>query len=369
MTINERLNNLYNLNLTGIIDISNHFNDNLDGPHLMYCLGEKQYIDADKKIVFIGQEPNTWIFRAWDEIEESLKRYKEFGLAKEAKYVTPFWRALKLVNKTLNPNLGQECFFWTNVSKYSTYEGKKVKESEFEFINQKLNILQEEIKILNPDVVIFFSGPNYDNWINPQFDGEIKFEQVNEDIPKKELARLIHKDLPKHTYRTYHPSSLQRQKKWNYIQLIVNYILEYDPVEIFKTFRTQIYNIAEELDLEIDGSSEFNGLVNTGFYLNKKNWENCAIGFEFERSWASDFFYGICRKNMNTKISQTILTQINQYIENADGHNEFWPWWKWFKNRDWDYNSLIEIENGNMEEEIKTIVKKLIEKLEKISDL
>src|ERR1017187_144005 len=81
MNINEELSLLYNSNLHGIKEISNHFSDRLDGPLLMYPFHNSNYdVDKNKKILFIGQEPNSWVSWACDEIETPLERYKAFAL-------------------------------------------------------------------------------------------------------------------------------------------------------------------------------------------------------------------------------------------------------------------------------------------------
>jgi len=363
MNINEKLIELYNSNLSGLQAIHDKFDDQVDGPQMMYCW-EENYKNAEIKILFIGQEPNTWIYESWAEIERPLERYKEFALATNKKNdETTFWKGVVQVNEILNRKPDNRlCFLWTNVSKYSTKEGGRVADKDFDFINENFNVLQSEINIIKPDVVIFFSGPDLDERITTQFEGKLIFEKIHDQIPSRQLAKIIHKNLPRDTYRVYHPSALQRQKKWNYLQLIINQIKDYNTLQILELFKTQMHEVAKELDLIIDENSEFSGLINTGFYFYKQNWKYCSIGFEFEKGWASDFFYGICRKDMDTSIPENIVKQISSRNGDKDGETEFWPLWKWLQSEDrnWTYNTLDEIRKGETKQKIKNIVKEMM---------
>ena len=254
MNINEKLIELYNSNLGGLKAIHEKFDDQVDGPQLMYCW-EENYKNAEIKILFIGQEPNTWICnRSWAEIEKPLKRYEEFALASNRKKdVTTFWKGVLEMNEILNRKSDNRFgFLWMNVSKYSTKEGGRITDKDFDFINENFNVLQSEINIIKPDVVIFFSGPDLDERIRVQFEGEMTFKEIHNDIPPRELAKIVHKNLPKDTYRVYHPIALQRQKKWNYLQLIINQIKDYDTSQILELFKTQMHEVAVELGLIID---------------------------------------------------------------------------------------------------------------------
>jgi hypothetical protein len=143
MNINEKLIDLYNSNLSGLKAICEEFDDKLDGPQLMHCW-EEDYKNAEIKILFIGQEPNSWVCRCWPEIERPLERYKEFALATNEKNdETTFWKGVLELNKILNPRLKNRlCFLWTNVSKYSTKEGGRITDKDFDFINENFNVLQ-----------------------------------------------------------------------------------------------------------------------------------------------------------------------------------------------------------------------------------
>jgi hypothetical protein len=69
-------------------------------------------------------------------------------------------------------------------------------------------LLLDEIKILKPDVVIFFTSHHFDNRIKNIFD-KIEFTS-SVGLSEKQCSQLIHKSLLKLSFRTYHPNYLRR---------------------------------------------------------------------------------------------------------------------------------------------------------------
>ncbi len=357
MAINEELKKLYSDNIEGIKEISDKsdITDNgesyskWDGPILMHCW-EQHYDDAKFKILFIGQEPNKWIERAWDEIEEPLKRYEEFALARETKDVTTIWRAIFEINKMLNPNSeNTQNFLWTDVSKYSTWEGKKINDSDFKFINKRFNVLQEEIKIIDPSVIIFFSGPDYDQWIKDQFKGNITFdEHLLQDIPKRELS-IVRLDsekqlLPVHTYRTYHPGFLSYSNKWYFLNAIALHCMGFNLESIVKKLKDDFYNLQ---DVIIDEHEINNRLGSKEWTLKLKipKWEHFSIGFQFQDDGFRSFFYGIL--NDRKTYHKGLLDQISTLQNNNEAPSELWPYWNWYEQKNWDKKIYKLIKWGN----------------------
>jgi hypothetical protein len=73
-------------------------------------------------------------------------------------------------------------------------------------------IISKEVAILNPNVVIFFTGSDYDKFILQAFP-DAKFGCLpGSERSEKELAALSHNGLPKIAIRTYHPDFLSRKK-------------------------------------------------------------------------------------------------------------------------------------------------------------
>ncbi|MCR4801115.1 MAG: hypothetical protein K5860_11470 [Bacteroidales bacterium] len=197
--------------------------NNYAGPILMYCW-EKEYLSAKKKILFVGQETQGW----WDDfvegeesLKESIKTYEGFELG-YSYYPTPFWKALHKINNVINKN-DEKNFMWTNVNKFGLGCGPgKPLQIILDKENESFNVLSEEIKILKPDVVIFFTGPYYDGDICKKIK-DVEFLEVgNHSI--REFSKLKSTILPEKSYRTYHPAYLRKSKQEYIIDELINLI-------------------------------------------------------------------------------------------------------------------------------------------------
>lgn len=194
-----------------------------DGPLLMNCW-EDDYLKSRYKMLFIGREANGWLGDLIFEVNDCVKRYKDFELCENGHYTT-FWQYIyETKNKLMPETIGQKNFMWSNVSKFSNLNGTAIDKENFNFFCDNFNVLQSEIAILKPDVIIFFTGNTWDEKIQYQINDKITFSKVKEEISTDELSRLESEYFPFHTYRVDHPITLQTQKKWKYIELIIENI-------------------------------------------------------------------------------------------------------------------------------------------------
>jgi len=227
-SINEKLKKLYNEKIVGIEkkleDV--HYEDHwLDGPQLMYCR-EENYNNSNLKILFVGQESNSWKGDIIENTEDLMNQYKNFNFSNNS----PFHNYIHWINGIINPNCNHN-FLFTNVTKFclfneATGDGYPLDNITFEKTIEHFNVLKGEIEITKPDIVIFFSGPNYDEKIKFQFDEELTFKPVFHDIAEKKLAKVSGSILPKHTYRTYHPKYLQINKQGCILERLITHILK-----------------------------------------------------------------------------------------------------------------------------------------------
>ena len=223
--INQKLEKLYRDNQSGIDELGVQ-NSNLESVHLLH-VWEKEYLDSDYRILFLGKETNGWMGDYVNEVTRLTGRYERFELCKKKKgnKRTVIWQAMYEMNKLLNPEKVKN-FVWSNVSKSSTMNGKGLSDSVFERVVDKFNVLEEEIRILNPDVVIFLSGHGYDSRIRKQLQGDTEFFELDTNIDKKELAIVKNKSLPVLSFRTHHPGYLRPKTKWDFLYKIVRKIKE-----------------------------------------------------------------------------------------------------------------------------------------------
>ncbi|MFZ4547319.1 MAG: hypothetical protein ACOYN4_07790 [Bacteroidales bacterium] len=382
-TINDKLKELYTSNnvrnsIKKIVeyDTENNTEKNLDGPFYMYCW-EEYYEKVNYKVLYIGQEASGgFLGGVEDKVntdEKLINKYKHFNMGKEEgngkeyRRRSAFWRTVWAINQELNPELENEnCFLWTNVSKYCTTEGKPISYDDHAWIVKEMNILQEEIKIANPDVVIFFSGPNYDDKICIQFDDSLVFEQVDETIPLRELARVKHRKLPENSFRTYHPKYLQIANKHYYIQLISGYCKGYDILELIRNFEIQLKKISEELNLELYISNDL-GQEDSYFYFHKNNW-TVGIGFGFDKTLVCDFFGGICAKDLINPLPENAVNSIQNKFGMSLEPTRNWPFrFQYDEYQNWYAPTFDKVKTGELANKIKVKVEEMTEQLNGIA--
>lgn len=199
----------------------------LAGPHLL-CVPDS-YTTLKHRLLIVGQQTYDWC--NWDSlrqmtvdcaIAEALSVYSSFNLGE--KYTrSPFWQAARKFQAALNPQSDTFGYVWTNLVKFDQVNnGHDRPTQEVESMICEHSPLPSEIQILEPDVVIFFTGPAYDDRLQSTFPG-VGFEDCVSD---GFIHRLCHSRLPKHTYRTYHPAYLRRRRKWSLLKNVATLILE-----------------------------------------------------------------------------------------------------------------------------------------------
>lgn len=174
------------------------------------------YWEAPTRVLFVGKETNGWgqyidsINREPEEAVCDLRndyiRFRQDGRWRH----TPFWRACRIIYDKLNPGGLKDRYMTSNLIKLDQNRTRPSPEVE-EIICNNFPLLPHEIKILSPDVVLFFTGPYYDDRLQRTFAGSV-LEAVD-DMPFNLLCRVIHDKLPYHSYRTYHPGYSLRGSK------------------------------------------------------------------------------------------------------------------------------------------------------------
>lgn len=226
-------------------------------PPLLVSVFEN-WIKSQYKIIVVGQETTGWGFKGhpcykWPygfqiqnfqefknvanpqlAVEALVHFYREFGFARHQPliYNSPFWRAYKQLRENLENNLDQS-ILWTNVFRMSVDGGMVMRKDMHEEIqsiySNTSGLLLDEISILNPKVVIFFTGPNYEEAIKQQFP-DVDFKRF-QGYELYEVARLTHQNLPKCTIRTYHPKYLRLSRKWKLLTDIETFIRNNAPCD------------------------------------------------------------------------------------------------------------------------------------------
>ena len=186
------------------------------GPQLL-CVPDA-YMECRVKLMIVGQEPYGWYegkFAAPYDVSELMKAYAEFGLGVQWRG-TPFWQAAHQVYRGLNPDGPPDAFLWSNLVKLDVGGRRPGEDLTSNVLG--LRLLQHELTITQPDVVVFFTGPTYDRFLSKSFPNTTR----SEIVPG---LNHVHDDsgvLPPRTFRTYHPRYLRMARRWQLVQEAIN---------------------------------------------------------------------------------------------------------------------------------------------------
>lgn len=247
MSIDQKNNNLlktYTLRLQSIKELENKHKNKavkfcadkpgLSAPFLIKY--SEEYIAQPLRLMVVGQETfNCWYRTSTDIeissfIQDQMDEYAKYVNKEETQPQSPFWQAIKLLKRGLNLSLhkNNKNIIWTNICKYD-YNGKRPsieiqKEILDAFSIDGRYILLDEIEIFKPDVIVFFTGPQYDWYFEKIFGPELHKKQIDPNFSIRGFAKIELKNvLPEHTYRLYHPNYLRRTKS---LDDVINKIIE-----------------------------------------------------------------------------------------------------------------------------------------------
>ncbi len=169
------------------------------------------YDTSRVRVMIVGQETFGWgesldYNKKPEETLETLKFwYRDFD--RGARYrATPFWQAAGQIYAALNPGSDARAFIWSNLYKLDVGGRRPSAEREKEI--DDAHLLQLEVAEWKPQVVVFFTGPQYDDRLLRCFPG------ATITPLSRALARVSHPDLPSASFRTYHPKYLRLSRQW-----------------------------------------------------------------------------------------------------------------------------------------------------------
>ena len=213
MDYNKKLSELYNSKIDSLINLFSELNNSeiesdkdFSWPLLIH-VWEEEYEKAPVKLMVFGQETNGWDNHTESRIERNtaetlINEYKLHNMGRH-RMSSPFWRTVHLLNNKLG-NPDSNCFVWNNILKFGKECGSGNPSDHVIAAEMKyLNIIADEVKILQPDVCVFLTGPNYDSDIKNKFP-DVEFLPV-EGFEPNWLVQVKSEYLPKTSFRTYHP--------------------------------------------------------------------------------------------------------------------------------------------------------------------
>jgi hypothetical protein len=171
-----------------------------------------EYEKTSRKLLIVGQQTSGWEDNfgdhlGHDPVRELMAAYTRFELGRWYR-ATPFYQASYVVQMSLNPSGPAFGFAWTNLVKID--QGAMRPRPDIEnLVAERFPVVADEIRMLSPDVVIFFTGPYYDDRLKKTFPGATMSPiDAGEDY----VARVQHEALPRLSFRTYHPGYLARSR-------------------------------------------------------------------------------------------------------------------------------------------------------------
>ncbi|MBS9768266.1 MAG: hypothetical protein KGV44_12130 [Flavobacteriaceae bacterium] len=214
-------------------------------------LTESWYADADLKVMVFGQETNKWtadeksgmddfgtppnpvfdpeislgaVMGLYEDFYSSRKEEKGFNF--NNRYGTfhyGFSTFIKLLTEKI-PNKSFS-FLWNNISKFGlANQSGKVPNYIYDIEQKYFSVIEEEIRILQPDIILFLTGSD-DNKIMNAIGGCARSPLLAPECTKT-LKMIFPKHLNILAYRTYHPSAraINAEEKIEHYQAIVNNI-------------------------------------------------------------------------------------------------------------------------------------------------
>ncbi len=185
-------------------------------PLLLSVPDEDAYRSADIRVMLFGQETNEWFGEFGSRLDSLMNTYEGFfgsqiGVYEGSRYPGSFWNVLHEYANAIGDTTGLYVqFMWNNLLKVgkATSEGKPCDEI-IDAVLEDFNVIHQEIEILAPDIVIFFTGPNYDSIVDRVFPDTF-YTRINSRWDTRQLSLLDSPALPALSFRTYHPNYLYR---------------------------------------------------------------------------------------------------------------------------------------------------------------
>jgi len=192
-------------------------------PLLIKVYDEKDFNSADIRLMIFGQETNGWIEE--DETMDSLLNgYDRFFNKQECfKYGGQFWNGVNRFISILEEKFPDRKirYIWNNIVKIGKPEGKGLPPAYIYNIEREFfPVIKDEIKIINPNFLLFLTGPFYDNKIEDNF-GKVDHSPIN-NFSTRQVAKFQIETIS--AIRTYHPNYLWRNNINKYFNSIINEI-------------------------------------------------------------------------------------------------------------------------------------------------
>ena len=191
-------------------------------PLLISIEDDDHYKSADIKLMIFGQETNSWHFSGSSEsVKDAQDSYDEFFNSGDCwGYGKAFWNGVKRFMTLLQNKYPEKRIqlVWNNLVKIGKQDDKGFPEEIYEIEREKFKVITKEIEILKPNIILFLSGPHYDEIILENF-GQLEYKALT-NYTERQLSKLEINNVD-FAYRTYHPNFLWRNNIDEYFETIL----------------------------------------------------------------------------------------------------------------------------------------------------
>jgi hypothetical protein len=192
----------------------------LSGPYLL-DFSASAYFQSAVRLMTVGRQPRRCCPK-WNPKEESRVEGLQGAqrkLSTRGQFLVSFRRdsfsrASRRLHRRLNPSglasgpaSDSEDGFLKNYLIKMDHRGHRPPPPLEERICDAFNVLPDEIRVAQPRVIVFFTGPEYNARLLATFPAA-QFLPVR-GFGIEMLAKISHPSLPEHSYRTYPPAILR----------------------------------------------------------------------------------------------------------------------------------------------------------------
>ncbi len=236
ISINQKLEELY---VSKWENLKNYLNEIVENenytikptnPLLLKHRDCEAYENSEIRLMIIGQETNDWggcFHKEVDDMDEIIEIYTDFYSGYNFENHRGFFKNhfnsfLKLV-KNKYPEKTISCF-WNNVIKVGKANDKNIPPQYILELEQKyFSVLKDEIEIIKPNVILFYTGHNYDKYVIHHFPELVKEDIIGFNSSELQIFKLNNVDF---AFRTPHPQRLHFQGKERYNKIYEKIISE-----------------------------------------------------------------------------------------------------------------------------------------------
>lgn len=223
--VNQKLLKLYESKWDIVLKVRGTATNNKELVFHSSCI-PPNYKEMHNRILVVGKKANGWGFAngARNSMLETLDFLYSTKHNNKMSFTFPY-KFCKSINSYNYQNVIKKTYFaWISLNKFSYGKNDKTQlnEEAQHIVDNKFNILEKEIEIINPCIVLFLTG-DYDRYIEKQLDG-VKFHKLENS--ECDIARVEHKVLPKNSFRTYQPDYFRFLKKGMYDKYIQELVKE-----------------------------------------------------------------------------------------------------------------------------------------------